>query len=73
MLTQEEKEKKEQTKAISNEQMFMETFNNHKSQEENTRILEDAIQESLGATVARCDELLHFKKSLRKLKIRELY
>lgn len=58
MLTQEEKEKKEQTKAISNEQMFMETFNNHKSQEENTRVLEDAIQESLGATVAKCDELL---------------
>ena len=43
MLTQEEKEKKEQTKVATNEQMFLENFNHVKSQEENTRILEDAI------------------------------
>ena len=58
MLTKEEKEKKEQTKAATNEQIFLENFNHQKSQEENTKILEDAIQESLGLTVAKCDDLL---------------
>ena len=57
MLTKEDKDKKEQLKAESN-QVFFDKINHQKLQEENTRILEDAIHESLGQAVDKCNELI---------------
>ena len=58
MMKQEEKEKKEQIRVETNEDVHIDKINRKKSQEENTKILETAIQESLGAAVEKCDQLI---------------
>ena len=58
ILIEEEKLEKENSKKEDREQQYLEKMSNVKSHEENVKILEDSIHESLGATVARCDHLL---------------
>ena len=52
ILIEEEKLEKENSKKEDREQLFLEKMNNVKTHEENVKILEDAIHESLGNTVA---------------------
>ena len=52
ILIEEEKLEKENSKKENTEQLILEKMNNVKTHEENVKILEDAIHESLGNTVA---------------------
>ena len=58
ILTQEDKERKAMEKVEPVESESMDAFDFVKNQEENTKILEEAIQESLGESVAQCDHLM---------------
>ena len=58
ILTQEDKERKAMEKIELVESQSMDAFDIQKQQEENTKILEEAIQESLGESVAQCDHLM---------------
>ena len=55
ILIEEEKLEKENSKKEDREQLFMEKMNSVKTHEENVKILEDAIHESLGNTVTQCE------------------
>ena len=58
ILIEEEKLEKATTRPKEKEQVYIEKIKDVKSHEENVKILEDAIHDSLGNTVKKCDELL---------------
>ena len=58
ILTQEDKERKAKEKNENADSESLDAFDLQKHQEENSKILEQAIQESLGESVAQCDMMI---------------